>query len=149
VQAVDLDTAMSFVRDKRQGALATLRRDGRPQISNIVYAVGDDALIRISVTADRAKTRNLARDPRASLYVCRDDFWKYVVVDGTATLSPVTSDPHDETADQLVALFRSLAGEHDDWDAYRAAMVRDRRLVLTITPKHAYGLVPDQPTAPT
>ena len=57
--------------------LTTLRRDGRPQLSNIVYAVGGDDVIRVSVTADRAKTKNLARDPRASLYVLGDDFWAY------------------------------------------------------------------------
>lgn len=139
---MDLATAMHFVREERQGALATVRRDGRPQISNVVYAVGDDDVIRVSVTADRAKTKNLARDPRASLYVCREDFWRYVVVEGIAALSAVTTDVHDATADALVELFRSLAGEHDDWDEYRAAMVRDRRLVLSLTPSRAYGLLP-------
>ena len=104
--------------------LTTIRRDGRPQLSNIVYAVADDDTIRISVTAGRAKTKNLTRDPRASLYVCRENFWAYAVVDGTAEVTPVAQDPNDATVDELVALYRSLAGEHDDWDDYRAATGR-------------------------
>ncbi|MGZ4676442.1 MAG: PPOX class F420-dependent oxidoreductase [Acidimicrobiia bacterium] len=139
---MDLTTALAFLHEHRQGVLTTIRRDGRPQLSNIVYAIDDAGTIRISVTADRAKTKNLARDPRASLYVSRDDFWAYAVVDGRAELTPVAADPHDATVEALVALYRSLAGEHDDWDDYRAAMVRDRRLVLSIHPEHAYGMLP-------
>jgi PPOX class probable F420-dependent enzyme len=139
---MDLPAAMTFVRARHQGALSTIRRDGRPQISNITYAVDDDDTIRISVTATRAKTKNLARDPRASLYVCRDDFWAYAVIDGTASLTPVATDAHDATVDELVDLYRALAGEHDDWEDYRAAMVRDERLVLRVTPTSAYGMLP-------
>jgi PPOX class probable F420-dependent enzyme len=139
---MDLTSALTFVRERRNGVLTTIRRDGRPQLSNIVYAVDDTGTIRISVTADRAKTRNLERDPRASLYVCRDDFWAYAVIDGTASLTPVAAAPADATVDELVDLYRSLSGEHDDWDDYRAAMVRDRRLVLRITPTAAYGMLP-------
>jgi PPOX class probable F420-dependent enzyme len=139
---MDLDTALAFVRERRNGVLTTIRRDGRPQLSNIVYAVDDAGTIRISVTADRAKTRNLARDPRASLYVCRDDFWAYAVIDGTVELATVAAAPDDATVDELVELYRSLSGEHDDWDDYRAAMVRDRRLVVRITPTGAYGMLP-------
>jgi len=138
---MELDTAMAFVREGRQGVLTTIRGDGRPQLSNIVYAVDDAGTIRISVTETRAKTRNLRRDPRASLYVCRDDFWAYAVVDGPAQLTPATTDPHDATADELVELYRALAGEHDDWDDYRAAMVRDGRLVVRLAPTTAYGVL--------
>ena len=132
---------MTFIRGERQGVLTTIRRDGRPQLSNIVYAVDAAGTIRISVTAGRAKTKNLARDPRASLYVCRENFWAYAVVDGPATLTPVAADPHDATVDELVELYRSLAGEHDNWDEYRAAMVGDGRLVIRITPASAYGML--------
>lgn len=140
---MDLARAVAFARTTSKGVLTTLRRDGRPQLSNIVYAVGGDDVIRVSVTADRAKTKNLARDPRASIYVLGDDFWAYAVLDGAAELSPVAAAPDDATCDELVALYRSLQGEHPDWDDYRAAMVRDRRLVVRITPASAYGMLPD------
>jgi PPOX class probable F420-dependent enzyme len=139
---MELERAMAFVREGRQGVLTTIRRDGRPQLSNVVYAVDDAGTIRVSVTASRAKTKNLARDPRASLYVCRENFWAYAVVDGPAELSPVADDPHDATVDELVELYRSLAGEHEDWDDYRATMVADARLVVRLRPTSAYGMLP-------
>ena len=86
-------------------------------------------MARISVTDSRAKTKNLRRDPRASLYVVGDDFWSYVVLDGTAELTPVAADPADETVDELVALYRAVADEHPDWDEFRRDMVADGRLV--------------------
>jgi PPOX class probable F420-dependent enzyme len=138
---MDLAQAIEFARTRRNGVLTTIRRDGRPQLSNIAYAIDTDATIRVSITADRAKTKNLQRDPRASLYVCRDDFWAYAVLDGAASLTPVAADPADATVDALVELYRMLAGEHDNWAEYRAAMVADRRLVLTVTPTHAYGML--------
>ena len=124
---------------RRQGVLVTLKRDGRPQLSNISYALADD-VIRISVTDGRAKTANLRRDPRASVHVTSDDFWSYVVAEGEAELTPVATDPGDATVDELVELFRTVQGEHDDWDEYRAAMVRDRRLVIRIPVTHVYGM---------
>jgi len=139
---MDLDQAMDFVRANRNGVLTTIRRDGRPQLSNIIYAVDTSGTIRISVTAGRAKSKNLQRDPRASLYVCGSDFWSYAVVDGPAELSSVAADPDDATVDELVELYRALAGEHDDWDAYRRAMVTDGRLLVRITPASAYGMPP-------
>jgi PPOX class probable F420-dependent enzyme len=139
---VDVEAALEFIRSRHQGVLVTMRRDGRPQMSNIAYRVGADGVIRISVTADRAKTKNLARDPRASLYVSRDDFWAYAVIDGRAELSPVAARPDDSTVDELVDLYRSLQGEHPDWDEYRTAMVSDRRLVVRMRPERAYGMLP-------
>jgi PPOX class probable F420-dependent enzyme len=138
---MELQQAMDFLRAERHGVLTTIRRDGRPQLSNIVYTVDPAGVIRISVTASRAKTRNLARDPRASLYVCSDNFWAYAVVDGTAELTPVANDPHDATVDELVAVYRAVAGEHDDWEDYRRAMVADARLVIRIIPTSAYGML--------
>jgi PPOX class probable F420-dependent enzyme len=138
---MELDTALAFARDHRWAILATLKRDGRPQLSNIGYAVGDDGLIRISVTEGRAKTANARRDPRVSLHINRDDFWAYVVIEGTAELSPVTTEPGDPTGQELADLYRSQAGEHDDWDDYFRAMVADQRLVLRIRPDHAYGML--------
>jgi PPOX class probable F420-dependent enzyme len=139
---MELDDALAYVRANRFGVLTTQKRDGRPQLSNIVYAIDDDNTVRISVTDGRAKTKNLRRDPRASLYVCQENFWAYVVLDGDAELSPVATDPNDETVEQLVDLYRRLQGDHPNWDEYRAAMVNDGRLLVRFTPTHAYGMLP-------
>ncbi|MEU9310642.1 PPOX class F420-dependent oxidoreductase [Streptomyces sp. NPDC048256] len=123
------------------GVLVTLKRDGRPQLSNVSHRYyPDEGVIRISITDDRAKTRNLRRDPRASYHVTSSDRRAYTVAEGTADLSPVAKDPYDATVEELVRLYRDLAGEHPDWDDYRAAMVRDRRLVLRLRVERAYGI---------
>lgn len=140
---MDLDAALRFVRTRRQGVLVTIRRDGRPQLSNVLYGIGEDSdTIRISVTDSRAKTRNLRRDRRASLYVVGETFWSYVVLDGAADLTPVAADPNDEVVDELVLMYRQAGGEHSDWDEYRQAMVEDQRLVVRLGPERAYGLLP-------
>ncbi|RBY80477.1 PPOX class F420-dependent oxidoreductase [Blastococcus sp. TF02A-26] len=134
---------LEFVAGRKWGVLATLKRDGRPQLSNIGYSYdAEQQLFRISVTADRAKTRNLERDARLTLHVSSDDFWSWVAVEGTAELTPVATAPDDATVDELVAYYRAINGEHDDWDEYRAAMVRDRRLVVRFRPEHVYGQLP-------
>lgn len=137
---MDLADGLEYIRPRHRGVLVTLKADGRPQLSNIAYALGDDDIIGISVTADRAKTVNAARDPRVSLHVTADDFWSYVVIEGSAELTPPAAAADDATVDALIDLYRSLQGEHPDWDEYRAAMVDDRRLVLSIRPTHAYGM---------
>jgi PPOX class probable F420-dependent enzyme len=138
---MDLDDALTFLRSHRNGVLVTLKSDGRPQSSNISYAVGDDGVIRISVTDGRAKTANLRRDPRATLHVSRDDFWAYAVVEADVTMLPIATEPDDPTADALVEYYRALMGEHPDWDDYRQAMVTDRRLLLELRPTRAYGML--------
>ena len=138
---MQISEALDFIRDKRNGILIALKSDGRPQSSNIAYAVGDDDVIRISVTDGRAKTSNLRRDPRASLHVNRDDFWAYAVVEADVTLLPVAQSPDDATVDALVAYYRSVVGEHDNWAEYRQAMVDDGRLLLELRPTHTYGMV--------
>jgi hypothetical protein len=75
------------------------------------------------------------------MHINAADFWSYVVLDGEAELTPVTTDPHDATADALVEVYRAVAGEHPDWEEYRAAMVTDRRVVMTLRPQSAYGMV--------
>ncbi|MBA8793574.1 PPOX class probable F420-dependent enzyme [Friedmanniella endophytica] len=126
---------------KGTGALTTQKRDGRPQLSNVSYAFDpQDRVFRVSVTDSRAKTRNLHRDPRASLYVTSDDRWAYAVAEADVTLTPVAADPDDDTVEALVQLYRDLAGEHPDWDEYRAAMVADGRLMLTLRVTHLYGM---------
>jgi PPOX class probable F420-dependent enzyme len=137
---VDLSIAIAFSRERHQGVLVTRRRDGRPQLSNILFGIGDDAIARISVTDSRAKTNNLRRDPAASLYIPGDSFWSYAVLDGTAELSAVAESTDDAVVEELVELFRSIRGEdHPDWVEYRRAMVDERRLVVRFRPTHAYG----------
>jgi PPOX class probable F420-dependent enzyme len=127
---------------RHQGVLVTLRKDGWPQLSNVNYAWNTESqTIRVSVTDDRAKTANLRRDPRASFHVTSGDFWSYVVVDGRAQLSAVARDPHDAAVGELIDLYRAVQGEHPDWDDYRAAMVRDKRLVVSLRAERAYGMV--------
>jgi PPOX class probable F420-dependent enzyme len=142
--AAPLDPRMlAFVAENRWGVLATVKRDGRPQLSNVGYAYDPESqLIRVSVTADRAKTRNLQADPRVTLHVSSQDFWTWVAVEGTAELTPVAADPHDATVEELVTYYRGVSGEHENWDDYRAAMVADRRLVVRFRPEHAYGQLP-------
>ncbi len=107
-----------------------------------MYAVRE-GLVRISVTDGRAKTANLRRDPRASLYVSRPDGWAYLVLEGDAELTGVAEAVDDAVVDELVELYRSLQGEHPDWDEYRRAMVADCRLIVRLGPKHAFGMWPE------
>ena len=127
---------------QHRGVLVTLRKDGWPQLSNVTYGWdADTQTIRISTTDDRAKTANLRRDPRASFHVTTNDFWSYVVADGHAELSAIARDPHDAAVEELAELYRVVQGEHPDWDDFRAAMVRDRRLVIRIQAERGYGMV--------
>ncbi|MGI5459507.1 PPOX class F420-dependent oxidoreductase [Streptomyces sp. CA-249302] len=135
------DTLLELLSDHHGGVLVTLKRDGRPQLSNVSHHYDpDERILLISVTDDRAKTRNLRRDPRASYHLSSPDRRAYTVVEGTAELTPVARDPHDDTVEELVRYYRGVLGEHPDWDDYRAAMVRDRRLVVRLKVERAYGI---------
>ncbi|MEU3415836.1 MULTISPECIES: PPOX class F420-dependent oxidoreductase [unclassified Streptomyces] len=135
------EALLGLLSEGHGGVLVTLRRDGRPQLSNVSHAYyPEERIIRISVTDDRAKTRNLRRDPRASYHVTSGDRWAYTVAEGTAELTPVAADPADGTVAELERLYRDVLGEHPDWDDFRAAMVRDRRLVLRLHVERAYGI---------
>lgn len=140
---MDLAHALTFIRDHRRGVLVTQKRDGRPQLSNIAYSVDDGGVVRISITADRAKYRNLQRTPLASLHVTRDDFYAYAVLEADVELSAVAEAPDDDAVEELIAYYRALAGEHEDWDDYRRAMVADRRVIVRLRPNRAYGMLPD------
>ncbi|MEV4820959.1 PPOX class F420-dependent oxidoreductase [Micromonospora sp. NPDC049274] len=132
-----------LIAGRSMGVLATLKRDGRPQLSTVVYAFDRAAgLIRVSVTDGRAKTANLRRDPRASFHVGSEDGWAYAVVEGRAELTAPAADVDDATVEELVGLYRSLRGEHPDWADYRTAMVADRRLVLRLHVERIYGMPP-------
>jgi PPOX class probable F420-dependent enzyme len=118
-----------FVRQNHHAVLVTRRADGRLQISPVVCGVHDDGRVAVSVTEDRAKTKNLRRDPRATLCVLNDAFFgEWVQIDGPAEIVPTA-----DAVEGLVALYRQISGEHPDWDDYRAAMVRDRRVLVLIS----------------
>ena len=130
----------ALLADAHHGVLVTLKADGRPQLSNVGHSYDPATrLLRVSITATRVKTRNLRRDPRASYHVASRDFWHWAVADATAELTPVATDPHDATVDELVDLYRTIAGEHPDWDEFRQAMVSEQRLVAKLHVEHAYG----------
>jgi PPOX class probable F420-dependent enzyme len=123
------DEKLDFVRTHHHAVLVTRRADGRLQTSPIVCGVEDDQVV-ISVTDDRAKTKNLRRDARATVCVLSDEFFgPWVHIDGSAEIVDLP-----EALDGLVELYRSISGEHPDWDEYRQAMVDDHRCLIRITP---------------
>ncbi len=137
------DKLLAVITGNSLGILATIKRDGRPQLSNVTYHFDPRTLsIDVSVTEPRAKTRNLRRDPRASILVSSEDGWSYAVAEGDVVLSPPAAAPDDDTVESLIALYRKVAGEHPDWDEYRQAMVLDRRVLLRLPISHLYGMPP-------
>ncbi len=134
------DALERLLTQVNRSVLATIKRDGRPQLSNVTHHYEHSTRIaRISIRDPLAKTRNLRRDPRASLHVASADFWSWMVAEGTAELTPVAAHPHDATVAELVDYYRAIRGEHPDWDEYRQAMVRDKRLVLRLHVERCYG----------
>jgi PPOX class probable F420-dependent enzyme len=138
---MDLDRALAFATGRRSALLTTIRSDGRPQQSVVFYLLDGDRFT-ISVTAIRAKTKNLRRDPRAALFVPSDDVFVWAGFDGEVELSDVARAPDDVVVDRLVDYYRRGNGEHEDWDAYRQAMVDDQRLVATFVATSATGILP-------
>ncbi len=137
------DKLLALLADHSLGVRATVKRDGRPQLSHVVYHFEPRTqTIEISVREPLAKTRNLRRDPRASLLVSAEDGWAYAVAEGDAVLSPEAADPHDDAVEALVDLYRRITGEHPDWDDYRRAMVADRRVLVRLSVTHLYGVPP-------
>jgi PPOX class probable F420-dependent enzyme len=137
------DKLLALIGGNSVGVLATVKRDGRPQLSNVSYYFDPrNLVIQVSITEPRAKTRNLRRDQRASIHVSSDDGWAYAVAEGDAVLTPPAAETGDDTVEALIALYRNIAGEHPDWDDYRRAMVDDRRVLLTLPISHVYGMPP-------
>ena len=126
---MDLDQARQFLKERHQAVLATFRADGRPQLSPVAVGIDAEGRAAISTRETAYKVRNLRRDPRVSLCVLGEAFWssQWVQVDGTAT---VVSLP--EAMEPLVELYRSVAGEHPDWDDFRQAMEREQRVIVRI-----------------
>jgi PPOX class probable F420-dependent enzyme len=138
------DKLLALIGGNSLGVLATIKQDGRPQLSNVSYHFdAREVAIQVSITEPRAKTRNLRRDPRASIHVSSDDGWAYAVAEGNALLTPPAATPDDDTVEGLIALYRNISGkEHPDWDDYRQAMVADRRVLMTLPVSHLYGMPP-------
>ena len=137
--ATDFDPH-ELLAKSRIGVLATLRADGRPQLSPVTpYYDRDAGIIYVSIVEGRAKTVNLRRDPRAALEVTSEDGWAWATADGTAELIGPGTDPHGPEVEALVGYYRSAAGEHPDWDEYRAVMVADKRVLLALHVERVYG----------
>jgi PPOX class probable F420-dependent enzyme len=130
---LDVPTALGFLREHSHAILATTRADGRPQMSPIVASVDADGQIAISSRETAVKVKNLRRDPFASLCVVTDGFYgEWVQLEGPATILSLP-----DAMEHLVEYYRSLSGEHPDWDDYRAAMVRDQRVIIRVRPERA------------
>jgi PPOX class probable F420-dependent enzyme len=126
---VDTGRAVGFLRTHHRAVLATSRSDGMPQLSPVACAVDDEGRVLISTRETAVKTKNLRHRPRASLCVFTDAFFgEWVQVEGDAE---VISLP--DAMDLLVGYYRRVSGEHPDWDDYRAAMVRERRVIVRVT----------------
>jgi PPOX class probable F420-dependent enzyme len=143
---MDVSEAVAFARTTRQSVLTTIRGSGRPQLSNVWHQVDDAGVIRVSITAVRAKYPNLKREPWAALHVSRPDFAAYAVIEADVSLSAIAADPHDATVDELVTHYHRVVGEHSDWDEFRRTQVDQQRVVARLTPTRAYGMLPADPT---
>ena len=129
---MDVDAGLAFAREHHQAILSTRRRDGSPQMSPVACAVQDGQVV-ISSRETAVKAKNLRRDPRTSLCVFSEGFYgPWVQLDGTASIQSLP-----EAMEPLVEYYRSLSGEHPDWEEYRAAMTRDQRLLVRITVERA------------
>jgi PPOX class probable F420-dependent enzyme len=130
---MELTDARAFLRTHHRSILVTYKRNGEPQLSPVNHGVDDQGRIAISSRQPAYKVRNLRRDPRASLLGITDEFYgPWVQIDGTAELISLP-----DAMEPLVELYRQIQGEHPDWDDYRAAMERDQRLIIAITPTAA------------
>ncbi|EFC84844.1 PPOX class F420-dependent oxidoreductase [Parafrankia sp. EUN1f] len=130
---MDLDAARAFIRDHHRAVLATTRRDGTPQLSPVLVGVDADGALVISTRTTALKTANIERDPRVYLCVLADGFFgPWVQIGGTAQVIRLP-----EAHDALVSYYRQISGEHPDWADYRAAMEREQRCVIRVTPTAA------------
>ncbi|MFJ6572329.1 PPOX class F420-dependent oxidoreductase [Streptomyces sp. NPDC091292] len=137
------DTAFdphALLARSRLGVLATIKSDGRPQLSPVMPAYDPEAgVIRVSTTESTAKAKNLRRDPRAALEVTSADGRAWATAEGTVTLTGPGTDPDGPEVEALVDYYRNAAGEHPNWAEYRAVMVADRRVLLTLRVEKVYG----------
>jgi PPOX class probable F420-dependent enzyme len=126
---MQLERAREFMRVHHRAVLATSRSDGRPQLSPVTVGVAEDGRVLVSTRETAMKTKNLARDPRASLCVMTDRFFgEWLQAEGTAEIIHLP-----DAMEMLVDYYRRVSGEHPDWDDYREAMRRDRRVIVAVT----------------
>jgi PPOX class probable F420-dependent enzyme len=130
---MDVPAALDFVREHHRGVLHTFRADGSPQLSPVTATVDEDGHVVVSSRETAYKVKNLRRDPRVTYCGFTDSFFgPWVQIDGSAHIVSLP-----EAMERLVDYYRSVAGDHPDWDDYRAAMERDRRVVIRISPVRA------------
>ncbi|MFD3683506.1 PPOX class F420-dependent oxidoreductase [Nocardiopsis sp. NPDC058631] len=130
----------ALLAESRLGVLATIKADGRPQLSPVLPFYDPGAgVIHVSMTEGRAKTANLRRDPRATLEVTSSDGRAWATAEGVASLTGPGTAPDGPEVEALVGYYRLAAGEHPDWEEYRAVMVSERRVLMTMTVDHVYG----------
>jgi PPOX class probable F420-dependent enzyme len=125
---MDLDRARDFIREHHHAVMLTYRRDGSPQMSPVACSVDADGRVVVSTRETAMKAEHAQRDPRVALCVLSDGFFgDWVQVEGTAEVVHLP-----DALEPLVDYYRSVSGEHPDWDEYRAAMVRDQRVLVRI-----------------
>jgi PPOX class probable F420-dependent enzyme len=130
----------ALLAESRIGVLATIKADGRPQLSPVMpYYDRPAGVIYVSTAEGLAKTANIRRDPRVSLQVTSTDGRSWATAEGTATLIGPGSDPDGPQVQALVDYYRAAAGEHPDWAEYRAVMVATGRVLMTMTVDKVYG----------
>jgi PPOX class probable F420-dependent enzyme len=124
--AVDVAAAQEFIRTNHRAVLATFRKDGRPALSPVIVALDDAGRVVVSTRETALKVKHLRRDPRVAISVFTDRFFgEFVQAEGIAEVVTLP-----EAMQPLVDYYRTVSGEHPDWDDYRAAMVRDQRVVV-------------------
>ncbi|MBO0693523.1 MAG: PPOX class F420-dependent oxidoreductase [Acidimicrobiaceae bacterium] len=130
---MDIADALAYCRENHRSVLITRKKNGDPQPSPVVHGVDEQGRIVISTREPAYKVRNLRRDPRATLCALPDSFTgRWLAVEGTVDIVPLP-----DAMEPLVALYRQIRGEHPDWDDYRKAMERERRVILALTPERA------------
>jgi PPOX class probable F420-dependent enzyme len=129
VNVMEFEQARQFVREHHRAVLATRRSDGTPQLSPVAATVDASGRVAVSSRETAYKTKNLRRDPKVSICVFTEGFYgPWVQIDGTAEVIALP-----EAMDLLVEYYRSISGEHPDWDDYRAAMEREQRVIFAVT----------------
>jgi PPOX class probable F420-dependent enzyme len=127
------DPARAFIASSHRGVLATMKRDGRPQMSNMAYFLDDDGRIKMSTRGPNVKVRNIKRDPRVTVAVQGETFADYLVVDGTASIVEQNPIP------LLKKIYEGIRGEpHPNWQEFEAAQVQEQRVVIDIEIQHLY-----------
>lgn len=133
---MNLSQAQAYLKQTHNGTLATAKKDGRPQLSNILYLYDEDTNeIKISTTADRFKARNIQRNPQVSMVAQGQNWFQYLVVEGTATVSP-----EGELA-ELRRIYQGITGKpHPNWPEFDEAQINDHRVIISIKIEKMYPL---------